>query len=151
MEAIFAIDDGLGFGQANRLPWPTIKEDMDHFVQQTKNKTLIMGKRTFKSLPIKATEQRPFHVLSRLNHKDSTPHLTYSSSLPNDGIIIGGASLFNHTLFLEKCSRVYVTRVKGVFKADTKIQQESLDFLEAHFQKVLLQSTDKCTIWVYFK
>jgi dihydrofolate reductase len=49
LEAIFAIDDNLGFGRAGALPWPFLKEDMEHFKKVTKDKKLIMGRNTFKS------------------------------------------------------------------------------------------------------
>lgn len=151
MEAIFAVDDDLGFGHGGKLPWPFIKEDMQHFIEATKGKKLIMGRRTYDTLPIKPTESRPFHVLSRRNHINNTPYLKYSEEMPKDGILIGGATLFNEVGFIEKCSKVHVTRIKGNFNAGTKIKQSVLEYLDTHFTRNLITTTDKCTIWCYSK
>lgn len=150
IQAIFAVDDKLGFGQGGKLPWPNIPEDMEHFVQHTKGKTLIMGKNTYKGLPINPSEERPFHVMTRYL-KDSEKNVSFGSIIPEEGIIIGGATILNQPRFLERCSEVYVTRVKGVHNADTKIEQSTMDYLEAHFSKTLIKSTKLCTIWVYYK
>jgi hypothetical protein len=82
---------------------------------------------------------------------DSNPYLDYSSTIPDNGIIIGGASLLNHTNIIEKCSKVYVTRIKGTFSVDTKIESKVIDYLDTHFHKEMLFSTKKCTVLVYTK
>lgn len=47
---IFAMGSNGAFGLHNRLPWQ-IKEDMQHFADVTKNGAVIMGRRTWESLP----------------------------------------------------------------------------------------------------
>lgn len=152
MEAIFAIDDDLGFGKAGALPWPHIQQDMEHFISVTKGKQLVMGRKTYKTLPFKEKDSRPFYILTRLNHGPiKNDNIVFSETIPKHGILIGGATILNQVRFIEKCSKVYVTRIKGSFEADTKIQQSILDYLEAHFNKVMLESSRNCTIWCYTK
>ena len=45
--------DGYAFGNKNELPWKHIKEDMIHFKETTESTIMIMGAKTFSSLPCK--------------------------------------------------------------------------------------------------
>ncbi len=54
------------FGNKNALPWKHNKEDLDFFKHVTSDGVLVMGSKTFKSLPCKLPN-RPHIVLSRTN------------------------------------------------------------------------------------
>ena len=47
---IAAVADNLVIGKSNRLPWH-MPADLKHFKQLTTGSAIIMGKRTFESLP----------------------------------------------------------------------------------------------------
>ncbi len=38
-------------GRDNRLPWPSIPEDLEHFQRLTYGSTVVMGRKTWESLP----------------------------------------------------------------------------------------------------
>lgn len=50
---IFAQGTNGAFGYKNKLPWDSIKEDMQHFSQVTKGQAVLMGRNTWESLPEK--------------------------------------------------------------------------------------------------
>lgn len=49
--AVFAMDEMCGIGKNGTLPWH-IPEDMKHFRDLTMGKVVIMGSRTYESLPV---------------------------------------------------------------------------------------------------
>lgn len=68
-EAINANGDGIIIGKDGKLPWPPIPEDMRRFREATRDRVLVMGSRTFESLPPvlktrRATQERPIVVLT---------------------------------------------------------------------------------------
>ena len=66
---IWAQDNNSGIGKNHKLPWH-IPEDLKNFKNITKNNTIIMGRKTWDSLPIKPLPFRKNIVLSRKKIKD---------------------------------------------------------------------------------
>lgn len=72
----------MGRSATNDLPWPPFPPDMRHFRRKTLGRVLVMGRRTFESLPMamksaNALQQRPMLVLTRdpLGFARSTKYL----------------------------------------------------------------------------
>jgi dihydrofolate reductase len=61
---ISAIGQNNCIGVDNKIPWH-IKEDFQRFKRLTLNHTVVMGRKTFESLPIKPLPKRRNIVLSR--------------------------------------------------------------------------------------
>jgi dihydrofolate reductase len=59
MYHIVAVDKNFGIGKDNGLPWPKNKEDMRLFRTLTVGKTVVMGKNTYESLPLKPLTRYP--------------------------------------------------------------------------------------------
>ena len=59
---IWAQDEKGGIGKNGQLPWHII-EDLKNFKLLTKNSTIIMGRKTWDSLPIKPLPERENIVL----------------------------------------------------------------------------------------
>lgn len=59
------------FGNQNALPWNHNKEDLAHFKATAMNSVLVMGSKTFESLPSKLPN-RPHIVLTSKLHSDVT-------------------------------------------------------------------------------
>ena len=79
MEAIYAIDSKNGLSKDGYIPWKS-KKDMSFFFNKTKNNVIIMGKKTFFSLPLTA---RP--LKNRLNIVlTSTPELYANEDIANN-------------------------------------------------------------------
>jgi dihydrofolate reductase len=53
MKLSIAADPNGGIGYKNRLPWIKLQGDLPRFKYLTDNQTVIMGRNTWDSLPIK--------------------------------------------------------------------------------------------------
>lgn len=113
----------IGRSDTNKLPWSKpLRPDMNHFVELTTGHPVIMGRRTWESIPEK---YRPLHdreniIVSRTLrykcpgawHVDSLEAALERAGeyISNDDVfIIGGAQLYAEAL--EKADRLYLTLV----------------------------------------
>lgn len=132
INAILAVDSQGGIGLKNDLPWPFIKEDMQHFVNLTKNNTIVMGRNTWESLPKKPLPNRTNIVVSSkpLNGPDKIisnnleNELINLSNHNNDVFIIGGSTLLKNTIHM--CTKIFLTRIEREFEADTFINLDTI-------------------------
>lgn len=127
ISAIVAVDNNWGIGFNGDL-LEHIPEDLRRFKELTFNKVVIMGRKTWDSLPKKPlpnrlnlviTRQGRFidemtiflsleEIISRLNHLDNEDHW----------FIIGGGEIYK--TLLPFCDNVYVTKIfKTYDKVDT--------------------------------
>jgi dihydrofolate reductase len=102
-----------------------LPKDLKWFKQNTVNHTVVMGRKTYESLPNGALPNRKNIVLTR-NKDFHCPDCTIASSidealkhLDNQQInfIIGGAEIYK--LFLPLAQRLIITRIYADFDADT--------------------------------
>ena len=122
---IWAQDFNGGIGKNGQLPWH-IPEDLKNFKKLTLNSTIIMGRKTWDSLPFKPLPKRRNIILSRNKSidifGDSIDQETcnvevYSnvvdciSVLKNESIdkvfIIGGSSIYK--LFFDYANQLHIT------------------------------------------
>lgn len=142
MKAIFASDLAGGFGFEGGLPWGRVPEDMKFFMQTTKDSVIIMGRKTFDTLP-QLKGRTPVVVTSR-----NIPGINCTRKLVSmDAFLIGGASLLTPEN-LSLCGTIYHTTIKGVYEADVSISPDTLLFLSKLKVEVLLE-TDNCIIRKY--
>ena len=127
---IAAVARNRVIGKDNRLLWH-LPEDMRHFRETTRGKTVIMGRKTWESLPEKF---RPLPgrlniVLSR-NPDYPAPGATRARSLQeaiglagdaDEIFIIGGAELYRQALPLAE--RLYLTEIVADYEGDTSFPQ----------------------------
>ena len=125
---IVAVDEKNGIGKDGKIPWKN-PEDMKFFKYMTigdGNNALIMGRKTFESLP-KKLDRRKVVVLSRDFDSDFVyPDLL--SALKDLGkenheniYICGGEQLYNEAIdkYLYLCNDIYVTKIQGDYECDT--------------------------------
>lgn len=116
-----------GIGYKGQLPW-VLQEDLQRFRRITtitkdpaKENVVIMGRKTYESLPIRPLERRRNIVLSR-SGQDIRGVETYNtldaalSVVMRDGsiehaFVIGGQDLFDEALQRPECKHAYVTIV----------------------------------------
>lgn len=122
---IAAIGKNRELGKNNDLIWH-LKEDMKFFKDQTMGKPIVMGRKTFESLPkllpgrkhIILTKQKldvPEEVLLFHNKEEI---LDYIKSYQEEVMIIGGASIYKE--FLEDSNKLVLTEIDDEDKtADT--------------------------------
>ena len=116
-------------GRGGTLPW-RLPADLALFKQNTMGKPVIMGRKTWESLPIKPLPGRLNIVLSRDGSFEPPKALvcdTFSQAVQiardqavDDGVeeicVIGGAALFE--LALPKARRLYLTEVEADVDGD---------------------------------
>lgn len=154
MIAIAAMAENRAIGKDGKLPWPSIREDFQHFKTLTLDKHILVGKNTFEHLP--RLKRRKIWVMSHsmpanmLNPEEMAQEIYHPYTIVNDInnvcediIICGGASIYKQ--FLPKCDTLYLTVVKGAYSADT-----FMPLFEHLFdlQEVIL-SNEKITILKY--
>ena len=83
---IWAQDSNAGIGKNGKLPWH-VTEDLKNFKKITLNSTIIMGRKTWDSLPIKPLPNRRNIVLSSSKQEGVTTFNSYEtkSNMPNAG------------------------------------------------------------------
>ncbi len=120
---IVAVSEDLGIGMNNELLWH-ISEDLKRFKKLTHGKTVIMGKKTWESLPRKPLAGRKNIVLTDKQGETFEAAITaYSisdslekSSDGTDIFIIGGESIYRQ--FMPLADRLYITFVHSKAEAD---------------------------------
>ena len=140
-DIVAAIDLNLGMGKAGKLPW-RLPGDLSHFkeitmatVAQGKKNAVIMGRKTWESLPEKF---RPLPgrlniVLTRNNNFLLPAGVLRAESLDNalkllDGsqwkgaienvFVIGGGKVFAEALKSLQCHSIYLTQILSKFDCD---------------------------------
>jgi dihydrofolate reductase len=120
---IVAVSDDLGIGKNNDLLW-YLPEDMKRFKKLTTGNTVIMGKRTWESLPKRPLPNRKNVVITDLQHESFDGALTAYSideaiakcKGDNEIFIIGGGSIYRQ--FMPLADRLYITHVHKKTEAD---------------------------------
>ena len=119
---IAAVGENNELGYQNDLIWH-LKEDMKFFRTTTSGHPIIMGRKTFESLP-HLLPNRTHLVLSHqsiLNPEVKTFHSkeeidAYLSKLDEEVFVIGGASIYK--MFILEAMKIYLTEIKASHQAD---------------------------------
>lgn len=120
-------DNGI-IGKKGGLPW-RIADDMAHFKTVTMGKPIVMGRRTWESLPRKPLPGRANIVITRdANFTAGGAKVVHSLDdaiirAQDEGAaeiaIIGGAEIYNAAL--PRADRIHLTEVHHAFEGDTSI------------------------------
>ncbi len=121
---IAALDETGGIGKDNNLLC-YLPADLKHFKSLTLNHNIVMGRKTFESLPNGALPKRRNIVLTNnANYNAEGIDVVHSveealelCKNQEKIFIIGGASIYN--LFLPKATHLHLTRINHKFVADT--------------------------------
>lgn len=111
LQMIVAISQNGAIGRDGRLPWK-LPEELKWFRRATVGKSIIMGRRTWDSLPYKPL---PYRVNIVLTHKDLQDCICVQSiedaiaRSPTQPIIIGGAEVYAQAKHL--VTTMFVTEV----------------------------------------
>jgi dihydrofolate reductase len=120
---IVAVSEDLGIGKNNDLLWH-IPEDMKRFKELTYGNTVVMGKRTWESLPKKPLPGRNNVVITDIPHEVIANAVTAYSiedavakcEKGREIFIIGGGSIYKQ--FMPMADRLYITHVHRKAPAD---------------------------------
>ena len=121
---IVAIAENYAIGKDNQLLWH-LPEDLKRFKRITEGHNIIMGKRTYYSLPKRPLPGRTSIILTDvLNEQIDGCPMAYSiediinkCDKTNENFIIGGGSVYRQ--FFGIAQKLYITKVHASFEADT--------------------------------
>ena len=130
---IAAVADNYAIGKSNNLPWH-LPADLKHFKKLTTGHVVVMGKRTFESLPSGPLPNRKNIVLTSVLSEGVNVGYFEADSLEDaidlcehedEIFIIGGATVYKQSL--DKVDKMYITWVHDNFAADTFFPQFDLE------------------------
>jgi dihydrofolate reductase len=132
---IVAVSEDWGIGKDNELLWH-ISEDMKRFKRLTSGNTVIMGKRTWESLPRRPLSGRKNIVLTDdpdETIKDAVTAYSLQDSLnkcdkDKEIFIIGGGSIYRQ--FMQIANRLFITHVHRKAPADIYFPEIDLKIWE---------------------
>lgn len=122
---IAAIGQNRELGKDNKLLW-NIPEDLAHFKRITAGHPIIMGRKTWDSLPFKPLPKRTNIIITRdLDYQAAGAIVVHSlqeartkvNQEKDETFIIGGGQIFKEALPI--VDRLYLTIVHKSFDADT--------------------------------
>ena len=126
-------------GRDGRLPW-RISADLRRFKALTMGKPMIMGRKTFESLPGILPGRRHI-VLTRAGEWAAdgaevarTPEEALSLAGPGEVAVIGGAEIY--ALFLPLAERIEATEIAADYEGDTQMPPPGEDWVEVAREEV---------------
>lgn len=141
--AVTETEQGLGIGFEGDLPWH-VPEDLKHFKAMTEGYPVLMGRKTFESLPFEnGLPNRINLVLSRNDTIEQSGSVYVDDNINcllditriyqgmDKVFIIGGAEIYNLTESYTDTK--IVTTIQGDYKCDTFLDDS---FLKGDFKKV---------------
>ncbi|MCS6794989.1 MAG: dihydrofolate reductase [Raineya sp.] len=126
---IVAASENNVIGKDGKLPW-RLKDDMQFFKKLTTSHVLIMGRKTFESLP-KVLPNRVHIIVSRDKNYDVDDENCYVLNILDEAIdfartflgkeifIIGGGTIYEQAIKKKVVKKIYLTRVKAILEGDT--------------------------------
>ena len=136
---IVAASENNVIGKDGDIPWH-IPEDMKHFKQKTTGHAVIMGRRTYESLPENFTPlpDRKNIVLTSSGLEKKPDEVSEASSLEeaweiteefsDRAFMIGGESVYRQSL--KKADKIILTRIHKEYEGDTFFPEMGDDWKE---------------------
>lgn len=145
MEIVVACELNGGIGQNGKIPWNN-KEDLRRFYKLTttcptnKINTLIMGRKTWESLPHKPLKNRINIIMTRsdidittydpkyvkvFNSKDAVIKYLLESYHIHKVFVIGGSQIYD--LFWDETLEIHMTMIKDFYRCDTHIDLKKMN------------------------
>lgn len=148
---IAAVGRNLELGKANDLIWH-FKEDMKFFKQTTIGNTVIMGRKTFESLPKPLADRQNIVITNNKNYTAEGADVVFSldealEKCKNENVfIIGGGKIYGE--FLPRASKLYLTEINDAC-ADADTYFPSFD--KALYNREIIASYEKFDHVLYTK
>ena len=137
---IWAQDQNGGIGRDSKLPWH-ISEDLKNFKQLTLNATIVMGRKTWMSLPVKPLPGRRNVVLSSNAIAEVESYNSIEQCIEtlctNDVkkiFVIGGAQIYHH--FIHRADELHITLIDTEAEGIDTYFPVSLLTISSEFNKV---------------
>ena len=129
---IVAIATNYAIGKDNDLLWH-ISKDLKRFKSLTEGHFIVMGKKTYFSLPRRPLPKRTNMIITDVAEEvidDCLMAYSIEDAIAKmeetkENFIIGGGSIYKQ--FMDHATRMYITRVHKEYEADTFFPEFSLD------------------------
>ena len=137
---VLAISLNWVIGNKGKLPWPPgkLRADMERFKLVTKNGFVIMGRKTWESIPLKfrplfgrinivLTHQKDYQVDEGVFVASSLEQaiaMAQGIDPDRDIFIIGGAGVYEQALMMPEVTHMYLTQVEASMEGDTTLSIE---------------------------
>ena len=172
MEAIYAVDLKNGLSKFGQIPWHS-KKDLRFFMNTTKNNIVIMGRKTYFSLPKRPLKDRLNIILTStpteflfdedtdLNNVIFTSNEKIHNSILNNRenylksfpclnnnfkiFFIGGKQIYEK--FIPLCERIWVTKIKKDYSCDLFLEYD----YSKEFKEEFIEEDDELKIVKYEK
>jgi dihydrofolate reductase len=143
---IAACSAGNVIGNGDVIPWH-IPEDFAHFKRTTLGHAIVMGRKTWDTLPKKPLPKRSNIIISQSPMSVEGAEcfatigaaIAYAKSLGEDTYVIGGQSIYEQTIDL--ADRLVISHVNGEFEGDKFFPHFSLDHWVANPKQASEQFT----------
>ncbi|MEP6826472.1 MAG: dihydrofolate reductase [Aestuariivirga sp.] len=127
---VYAVSRNGVIGKDGGLPWH-VPSDLKHFKAVTLGKPVVMGRKTWESLPKKPLPGRQNIVVTRkpdysadgADVVNSIEDAIISAGAVSEVCVIGGAELFKE--ILPRADRIYLTRILADVSGDTFLPELS--------------------------
>jgi dihydrofolate reductase len=124
LSIIVAVAENMAIGKDNQLLWH-ISDDLKRFKRITSGHPVIMGKKTWESLPFRPLPGRMNIVLTDVPGEQiegavtvySIPEAIEQCPAGEECFVMGGGSVYRQ--FLPLADKLYITKVHQSFDADT--------------------------------
>jgi dihydrofolate reductase len=144
---IAALSENNALGKDNQLIWH-LSEDLKRFKKLTNGHAIIMGRKTFESLPKALPNRKNIILTQNTSYKAQDAWVVHSieealklTSDDNQPFIIGGGQIYQ--LFLPLVKRIELTRVHHHFEADTFFPELDLKNWQLIHEAHHYQTTDQ--------
>ena len=151
---IWAQDENGGIGKDGKLPWH-ISEDLKNFKKLTSGSTILMGRKTWESLPIKPLSKRRNIVLSSKKVAETECYTSIEECLEklyDDGtdrlFIIGGSTIFRN--FIHRADELHITHVDGMTEGIDTYFPVTMLKIKKEFAKVNETELSKKAIYTHW-
>lgn len=115
MKLIVATDSKNGIAKNGKIPW-NCPQDMKFFRTMTIGETLICGRKTFETFRSPLKMRKTVVVSSK-----TQPIEGVFAQNPN-GVVIGGASIYEWAFANNRISEIFVSRISGDYECDQFIK-----------------------------
>jgi dihydrofolate reductase len=151
---IVAVSEDWGIGKNNELLWH-VSEDLKRFKSLTLGNTVIMGKKTWESLPRRPLPGRKNIVLTDVPNEVFDGSVTAYSvedalnkcSEGEEIFVIGGGSVYRQ--FMPVAERLYITHIHKKAEADVYFPVIDLSIWEAVKEEEYKASADNSIAYTY--
>ncbi len=141
ISAIVARAENRIIGKDNDLPW-RLPGDLKWFKQKTLNRHIIMGRKSFESIPnplskrvnIVVTRDKSYYHSGAIITHSIDEALAYAHQEGEDeAFILGGGNIYKQTLDI--WDRLYLTEVHASPEGDTYFPEVNVDLFDLSFEE----------------